>query len=128
MTEPVIAVIDTDVNFLSSINETLAQSGYIAILSRGDSTAPSFIEREQPSLIIIDGMLCRSEPANEVVANAAAHHIPMLMTFSNRDVALLGRAPTTPDYESLAKPIDPGELRSKLSHALGQTMEIAGKQ
>lgn len=130
MTDPVIAVIDNDSSFLASINETLAQSGYIAILSQGDSDARHLIERERPSLIIIDGSLCESEREDDVVGNlissAVAHRIPMLMTTPRREETLDGDTWRAYRCASLAKPIDPEELQLKLSEALGPMALLAG--
>ncbi len=116
MTEPVIAVIDPDSNFLTTINETLAQSGYIAILSQGDPETQYLLQREHPSLIIIDGTMRASKNANglleSVIADATQQHIPMLMTVTSSDKSQT-------DHDSLSKPIDLNELQRKLRSALG---------
>ncbi len=124
MIDPVIAVIDPDPNFLSTINEALARSGYIAVLSQGNTETQHLIHREHPSLIIIDRNLCGNEGtsglAESVIADATVKHIPMLVTVSNRSESFPGSGGQIDQCESLVKPIDPTELESKLRHALGQ--------
>jgi DNA-binding NtrC family response regulator len=116
MTDPVVAVIAPDLAFLTTINETLAQSGYIAILSQGDPDTPHLIQREQPSAIIIDVEMCDSGQASSVVesvmVDASEHDVPMLVTGGDATI----------HYESLAKPINPDELQEKLAWALASTM------
>lgn len=123
MTEPVIAVIDPDPNFLTSINETLARSGYIAILSRGNHETEQLIDRERPSLIIIDGTMRGTDGTSglvdSVIANATVKHIPMLVTVSHRREAFSVSGRQVEECESLSKPIDQNELESKLRAALG---------
>lgn len=123
MTDPIIAVIDQDPDFLTTMNEALAQSGYIAILSQGDREAELLMHREKPSLIIIDGSMCEStstdSPLESVIADAVLQHIPMLMTVSNRQQPLTGPEWHVYTCESLSKPIDPNELESKLRSVLG---------
>lgn len=123
MTEPVIAVIDQDPEFLTIINEALAQSGYIAILSQGDAQTKSLIERERPSLIIIDETMCGSDRDSEflhsVIAGAEANNIPMLMTTSDGGELAPAQARFACRFQSLNKPVDADELRSILHGVIG---------
>lgn len=120
MTDQIIAVIDQDVSFLTSINETLAASGYIAVLSQGNEETRHLIQREHPSLIIMEGSLCEQDAegtlAEMVIADAGARHIPFLVTVPTRSQA--GPDHDARSVESLAKPIDPAELQSKIAQAL----------
>ena len=112
-----ILIVDDDPNALRLIGYSLQVEGYETVTAENGSEALMAVEREHPSLIILDVMMpdmSGLEVCRRLRSNPRTAHLPILMLSAKGKVEdrVTGLKAGGDDYVS--KPVDPTELVARV--------------
>jgi len=112
-----ILIVDDDPNALRLVGYTLQVEGYEIVTAESGSEALMAVERERPSLVILDVMMADMsgiEVCHRLRSNARTAHLPILMLSAKGKVEdrVTGLKAGADDY--VPKPVDPAELVARV--------------
>ncbi|MEI7745364.1 MAG: response regulator [Chloroflexota bacterium] len=119
-----VLVVDSDASVQRLLQSTLQQEGYEVVLAADGAEGLRIWQQDAPSLILIDvtvGVMDGYTVAQRIRADeAGAHHIPIIMLTTDRDVQQKVRALRAGADDYLVKPFHPAELIARMKSLLAR--------
>lgn len=124
MDKPVILIVDDEEDVVNLWQRALLMEGFEVISAFDGISALDLAETEQPSLILLDimmPMMSGYEVCQQVKANPATQHIPVLCVTSAQSAEVAQNAKNAGAQGLLVKPFTTKELVVQINRMLAAT-------
>jgi two-component system, chemotaxis family, chemotaxis protein CheY len=120
--ERLVLVVDDDPDILQTLGLCLSSEGYRVLMAANGKEALDILDREHPSVILLDLMMPVMDGWQFVAEldQRGRRDVPLLILSADRSVQ--GHAQQLRANGHLAKPFDLDELLSKVQHLTGDAL------